>query len=307
MNLSGTYTALITPFKKNGEFDEESFRLLATTQARSHNHLVPCGTTGESPTLDLDEHIRAIEIAVEVAKGFHGIQVIAGIGSNNTKEAQKLAEKAGELGADAGLSVIPYYNKPGQEGNYRHQVAVADVGLPIVVYNIPGRCGGAGLLPEKIIRLAEHKNIVGLKAAAGVNEDLTTVLMRRPKDFAVLCGDDTLSFYMLSAGAEGIVSVMSNALPSAVHEYVDTMVTSRGSMNANQRYAHGRQLYFSLFPLFRASMTFGTNPEAIKEVTYIRRKQLLIPDYEPTLRSPMTRLTEKDRRTLQTIISNYDR
>jgi 4-hydroxy-tetrahydrodipicolinate synthase len=296
MKIEGTYTALITPFKGSGELDEESFVDLARLQAQAGNHLVPCGTTGESPTLDHAEHVRVIKMAVDVAREYQGIQVMAGIGSNNTKEAIKLAEEALMLGADAGLSVIPYYNKPGQEGNYQHQLAVAQVGLPLVIYNIPGRCGGPGLTPATILRMAEHENIIGLKAAAGVNDDLSEVLMKRPRDFSVLSGDDTLTFYMMAMGAEGVVSVTSNAFPGRVHGFVDGML--------KEEHVHGRFLNASLFPLFKACMSYGTNPEAIKEMVYLRRVWLHMPHYEPHLRLPMMRLPEEQRKNLATIVQD---
>jgi 4-hydroxy-tetrahydrodipicolinate synthase len=288
MGFRGTYTALITPFKENGTLDIESFERLCYGQCVAGNHLVPCGTTGESPTLSHEEHRLLIRTAIAVRKDFPNIQVVAGVGSNSTDEAIRLAEYALKAGADAGLSVDPPYNKPGQRGLYHHHKSIAEVGLPIIIYNIPGR-SPPGLTPDTILSLAEHENIVALKAAAGVNDGLTKVLFNRPEGFSVLSGDDTLTHYMIPPGGDGTVSVASNAIPKEIHDTVQWLLDgSPLGLEMTRRY----------MPIMKGFMENGTNPEGIKEGVYHLREFLGVPDYVPVLRSPMMRLEEHQRRNV---------
>jgi len=298
MKLQGTCTALITPFKEDYSIDWDTFETLVHLQAKAGNHLVPCGTTGESPTISHSEQRDLIQLTCDIAKDYPGVKVIAGIGSNDTRgEAVPLAEFALQAGADYGLSVIPYYNKPGQRGNIVHQKRISETGLPLIVYNIPGRCGGPGLSADTILWLSDKPGIAGLKAAAGVNDDLTKVLLNRPNEFSVLSGDDTLTFYMMAAGADGTISVASNVLPTQVHDSIELMLS--------KQYDKGFQAFKGLYPALKGNMSYGTNPESIKETAYIMRHQLGIPNYVPVLREPMMRLEVTDSKKLFETMKPY--
>lgn len=292
----GVYTALITPFRSDGSIDYESFQALCRLQLEAGNNLVPCGTTGESPTLSHDEQIDVIGAAVEVAKGYPGLKVMAGIGSNSTAEAIDLAERSLALGADLGLSVDPYYNKPDQAGAFQHHSEIAKVGLPLVVYVIPGRTGGTGTAPATLVDLAQDPNIIGLKAAFGVTTGLTDILRRRPEGFSVLSGDDPMTHYMIAGGGDGVVSVSSNVVPAEVNSYVTDLLGGKSEQ--------GFRKCMDLYPVLIGLMDHGQNPQGVKEAAYIMREQLGIPDYEPNLRLPMTRLAEGKRQSLAGIISD---
>ena len=217
--FTGTYTALVSPFR-GGKIDEPAFENLIEDQiAGGVDGIVPVGTTGESPTVDSDEHIHLIDLAVRFAKG--RVKVIAGTGSNSTAEAISLSQQAAEKGVDGLLVVNPYYNKPSQEGLFRHYQAIANsVPLPIMLYSVPGRtCGEISV--ETVLRLAsEIQNIVSLKEAGG-NVDRTSQLCAAvPKHFTVLSGDDALTLPFLSVGAVGVVSVASNLIPGEISKMV---------------------------------------------------------------------------------------
>jgi 4-hydroxy-tetrahydrodipicolinate synthase len=217
--FTGTYTALVSPFR-NGEIDEKAFEDLIEAQiAAGVDGIVPVGTTGESPTVDLDEHVRLIDLAVRFAKG--RVKVIAGTGSNSTKEAIWQSEQAAAKGADGLLLVNPYYNKPSQEGLFRHFQAMAKaVALPIMLYSIPARTGGEISL-ETVVRLAtEVPNIVSLKEAGGSVDRTSQLCAAVPEGFTVLSGDDSLTLPFLSVGAVGVVSVASNVIPEGVCKLV---------------------------------------------------------------------------------------
>ncbi len=296
LDVRGTYTALITPFNEDLSIDWKTYEKLVQRQAEAGNHLVPVGTTGESPTLNNKEHRDVFEITIDIAKDYPGIQVVAGIGSNNTIEAVDLTEFALKCGADAGLSVTPYYNKPQQKGHYLHQIAIANVGLPIILYNIPGR-SASGMTSDTILKLAEHDNIIGLKAADGLEGVLSPVLEGRPDGFSVLSGDDPLTHEMIRLGAEGVVSVASNLFPEKINRYVDLMLT-QGSDSASD-------LTAEYLPILAAIMSSGTNPEGIKESMYIAREAIGVPDYQPGLRLPMVRIGEQERNELREVINMY--
>ena len=219
MSFAGTHTALVTPFK-NGAFDREAFESLIESQiAGGVEGIVPVGTTGESPTLSHEEHSEVIQTAIECAKG--RCRVIAGTGSNSTAEAISLTREAERLGADAALLVAPYYNKPSQEGLYRHYRAIAGaVGIPMILYSIPGRCG-IEIGVETVARLAnECANIVGIKEAGGSVERVSQLQQALPADFEILSGDDSLTLPFLSAGGVGVISVASNLLPGQISALV---------------------------------------------------------------------------------------
>ena len=219
MSFAGTHTALVTPFK-DGAFDREAFESLIESQISGGvEGIVQVGTTGESPTLSHEEHSEVIETAIERAKG--RCRVIAGTGSNSTAEAISLTREAERLGADAALLVAPYYNKPSQEGVYRHYRAIAGaVGLPIILYSIPGRCG-IEIAVETVARLAtDCTNIVGIKEAGGSVERVSQLQQALPAGFEILSGDDSLTLPFLSAGGVGVISVASNLLPGQISALV---------------------------------------------------------------------------------------
>jgi 4-hydroxy-tetrahydrodipicolinate synthase len=214
--FEGAYTAIVTPFNKNGSVDDGRLKALIETQIESGiDGIVPVGTTGESPTLDYAEHEKVIELAVELCR--HRIKVIAGAGANSTSEALQLTEYALKCGADATLQVTPYYNKPNQEGLFRHFSAVADLGLPVVLYNIPGRTGRE-IAAETVVRLAKHPKIVALKEAGGSVDRVSQILQLC--NTTILSGDDPLTLPMMSVGAKGVISVASNIIPSQVAQMV---------------------------------------------------------------------------------------
>lgn len=218
--FKGTYTALVTPFKK-GLVDAPAFTALIERQiAAELEGIVPVGTTGESPTLNHEEHLRVIELAVQAAKG--RTQVIAGTGSNSTAEAIEYTQAAEKLGADAALLVAPYYNKPTQHGLYEHFMAIARAtDLPLILYSIPGRCG-IEIGVETTAKLArDAKNIVAIKEAGGSVDRVSRLRQAVPDGFAILSGDDSLTVPFMSVGAVGVISVASNLIPAEVKALVD--------------------------------------------------------------------------------------
>lgn len=215
--LRGAFTALVTPFTQEGEIDEPALTALLARQLDGGIHgLVPVGTTGESPTLSSDEDARVIEITIEAvrSRGLAGkVPVVAGTGSNDTRTVVMATQRAAALGADAALVVAPYYNKPDQRMLEAHYRTVADEGgLPIVVYNVPGRTG-TNVSAETVLSLARHPGIIALKEASGDLEQIMTIVRDRPAGFSVLSGDDSWTFAMMALGADGVISVASNEIP----------------------------------------------------------------------------------------------
>ncbi len=210
--FTGTGTALVTPFRRDGSLDEPTLRALIRRQIDAGiDFLVPCGTTGESPTLTHEEHLRVVEIAVELAKG--RVPVLAGAGGYNTAEVIALARELAEIGADGILSVTPYYNKPTQEGLYQHYKAIAAATtLPIVVYSVQGRTG-VNVESATVRRLAAIENIVGIKEASGNISQMAAILNAVPDDFNVLSGDDAITLPLIALGGRGVISVVSNEIP----------------------------------------------------------------------------------------------
>ncbi len=240
--FQGTFTALVTPFE-NDQVDEPAFvRLIEAQIAAGITGIVPVGTTGESPTLDHAEHLRVIKLAVTTAAG--RCLVVAGTGSNCTAEAVTLSAEAEKLGADALLIVAPYYNKPSQEGLFRHYKAIAQAtSLPIVLYSIPGRCG-IEIAVETCVRLAKAcKNIVAIKEAGGSVERVTALRAALPPEFDILSGDDSLTLPFIAAGAVGVISVASNLIPGPVGDLVGAALAGN--------YDEARRLHFQLYPLFK--------------------------------------------------------
>ncbi len=249
--FEGCFTALVTPFR-NGEVDETALRALVRFQLEQGiDGLVPVGTTGESPTLSFEEHPRVIETVLEEAAG--RCPVIAGTGGNSTGEAVELTRHAAAAGATATLQVTPYYNKPTQEGLYRHFSEVADKGgLPVVLYNVPGRTGRE-IEIATIARLAQHPNIVAVKEAGGSVDRVSRIL--DACEITVLSGDDSLTLPMMALGAKGIISVASNLVPAEVTALVHAALDGRWS--------EARERHFRLYPLFR-DLFIETNPIPIK-------------------------------------------
>ena len=243
--FKGTYTAIVTPFK-NGQIDEDGFRKLIDFQiAGGVDGIVPVGTTGEAATLDYDEHLRVIEIAVQQAKG--RCKIIAGTGSNSTREAIELTQKAEKLGIDCALLASPYYNKPTQEGIYRHYRAIGESSsLSLMLYNVPGRTAGEiGI--ETCARLARDcETIIAIKEAGGSTDRVSALKNVLPPEFTILSGDDSMTLPFMAVGAVGVVSVASNVIPKGITELVNNFLGERptDAMRVHLRYF---QLFKDLF------------------------------------------------------------
>lgn len=249
--FKGAYTAVVTPFGRDGGVDYGRMRELLERQiAAGIDGVVPVGTTGESPTLDVAEHEKVIATTVAVCSG--RIPVIAGTGANSTSEALELTRHAMAVGADATLQVTPYYNKPNQEGLYRHFSTVADLGLPVVLYNIPGRTGRE-IAVETVARLARHPKIAAIKEAGGTVDRVSQIL--DVCAIPVLCGDDSLTLPMMAVGACGVVSVASNIAPRPVAELVHAALEGRWA-EAQALHRHWYRLFTDLF--------IDTNPIPVK-------------------------------------------
>ena len=251
--FQGSMVALVTPFK-DGRVDEVKLRELVEFQIKNGTDvLVPCGTTGESPTLSHDEHKRVIELTVAAAN--KRIPVVAGTGSNSTVEAIDLTRYAKKAGADGALVVLPYYNKPTQQGLIAHCRAIADaVELPLILYNIPGRTG-INMLPETLAVLADHPNIVGMKEATGNLEQMTQDIILCGDKLSFLSGDDTLTLPLMAVGGRGVISVVANIVPRDVSDL------TRAFLNGDWKRA--REIHLKLFPLCQA-MFYETNPIPVK-------------------------------------------
>jgi 4-hydroxy-tetrahydrodipicolinate synthase len=251
--FSGAFTALVTPFR-NGEVDVEALEGMVEFQiAHGINGLVPCGTTGETPTLSEEEDRLVVETVVRTANG--QVPVIAGTGSNNTESAIKYTKMAEEVGADGSLQVSPYYNKPTQEGLYRHFAAVAEsTNLPLILYNIPGRTS-VTINAETIARLAEIPNIVGVKDSTLSMNIISDMRNLCGEEFDILSGDDPITLPLMALGGKGVISVASNVAPAAVSEMVGALL--------EENFERGRELHYELLPLFRV-LFVETNPIPVK-------------------------------------------
>ncbi len=251
--FKGSIVAIVTPFK-DGKVDEEAYRELIEFQIENGTHaIVPCGTTGESATLNMEEHGRVIDIAVEAVN--KRVPVIAGTGGNSTREAIELTEYAKKSGVDGTLQVTPYYNKPTQEGLYQHFKAIAEaVALPQVLYNVPGRTS-INMLPETVARLAELPEVVAIKEASGNPGQMAEIVKLAGDKITLLAGDDIVALPVLALGGKGVVSVVANIAP---RETAD-MVNAWEDGNIEK----ARELYYRLFPLFQA-MFYETNPIPVK-------------------------------------------
>ncbi len=286
--FEGSIVAIVTPFK-DGQVDEEAYRKLIEFQIENGTSaIVPCGTTGESATLDVNEHARVIDIAVEAVN--KRVPVIAGTGGNSTQEAIELSRHAKEVGADATLQVCPYYNKPTQEGLFRHFEAILkEVPLPQVLYNVPGRTS-VNLLPETVARLAKFPEIVAIKEASGNLGQMADVVLLAGENITLLSGDDNLTLPVLAIGGKGVISVVANIVPRDSANLVKTW--------ADGNLAEAQTLYFKLLPLCKA-MFFETNPIPVKTSAALMG---LIGD---EMRLPMCPMSPANLEKLKKALSDY--
>ena len=286
MKLQGCGTALVTPFQSDGSLDEPCLRALVNWQIESKiDFLVPCGTTGETPTLTHDEWLRVIDIVIETGAG--RVPIMAGATSNSTREAVEKAKLVGSRkGVDCILSASPYYNKPTQEGQYQHFKAIAEaVDKPIVLYNVPGRTA-ANIEPATLARLAKLKNIVGVKEASGNMSQIAEVCNAVPENFSVFSGDDSLTLPVISLGGVGIVSVASNEIPREMAEM------TRAALAGDWQKA--RTIHRKFLPLMQANF-IESNPMPVKAVLAMMGK------IEENYRLPMLRMKEDTRAKLEKI------
>ncbi len=285
--FAGAMTALITPFR-DGEVDFETLdELLEFQLERGIDGIVPVGTTGECPTLSHDEHKKVIERVVKTVA--HQVPVIAGAGSNSTAEAIELATFSKKVGADATLQVDPYYNKPTQEGFYQHfKVIAEEIDLPMVLYDIPGRCG-AGMTVDTIVRLSKIENIVALKDATGQMDHVSEIATRC--DMTILSGDDSMTLPIAAVGGKGVISVVSNIAPSDVKAMTDAILEGD--------FATALKWHKKLFTLSRNMLGLATNPIPIKAA-------LAMLNMSPEeMRLPMTPLEESKKVTLRQTLKEY--
>jgi 4-hydroxy-tetrahydrodipicolinate synthase len=281
--FTGTYTALVTPFR-NGAIDERALERLIQIQIKAGvGGIVPVGTTGESPTVDYDEHIHIIALSVKFARG--RIQVLAGTGGNSTTEAVYLTEHAGKVGADGSLQVAPYYNRPTQEGLFQHFREVARcTRLPIVLYSIPGRCG-VEIGVETVKRLAQEcKNIIGIKEAGGNADRVSQLRAALGPRFEIMSGDDSLTLPFMAVGAQGVISVASNVIPRQVAQMVRAYAAgkTRAALRLHQKY----------YPLFK-DLFIETNPVPVKAAL------AMLGQIEEECRLPLVPMSAKNRQTLR--------
>ena len=273
---------MVTPFAKDGSVDYGRLQAIVDEQvAGGVEGICAVGTTGESPTLDHAEHHKVIEKTIEFAQG--KVKIIAGTGANSTAEAISLTKAAiAAGGSDATLQVTPYYNKPNAEGIYRHFMTIADLGLPVVLYNVPGRSGKEIPL-EVVARLAKHEKIVAIKEAAG-SVDRVSAIKNLCPDFTVLSGDDGLALPMISVGAEGVISVASNVIPREMGDMV------RAALAGD--FATARQVHAKSYPLFH-DLFIDTNPVMVKEAMWLMGR------LERVFRLPLCETTEKNLETMR--------
>lgn len=282
--FTGTYTAIVTPFRSNGQLDEVALERLVKAQIKGGvDGIVPCGTTGESPTLSYEEHVQVIELTVKFAAG--RCKVIAGTGANSTSEAIYLTKAAEEVGADASLQVAPYYNKPTQEGLFQHFKAIAaETDLPLILYSIPGRCG-VEIGVDTVKHLAGTcPNVVAIKEAGGSCDRVSQLRHALGRHFNILSGDDSLTLPFMSVGAEGVISVASNVIPREVSHMVDYFRSGRPDA--------ALKLHAKFYPLFK-DLFIETNPIPVKAAL------AMLGQVEENYRLPLVKMSSKNRAVLQ--------
>lgn len=286
--FTGSMVAIVTPFR-NGAVDREALRRLIEFQLENGTDaIVPCGTTGESATLSHEEHDMVVEFVVEVVDG--RVPVIAGAGSNNTAEAVRLTRHAKDAGADGALLITPYYNRPTQEGLFRHYETVAQaVDIPMVVYNVPSRTG-TDLLPDTVARLAEIPQIVGLKEATACMGRATEIVARTPEEFSLISGDDGTFFPLLCVGGRGVISVAANVAPGLMAGLYDAF--------AGGDFAAAAALHHRIQDLCRA-MFVETNPVPVKEALALMGRIV------PEVRLPLCSLRDESRDRLRGVLERY--
>ena len=287
--FTGTGTALVTPFRQDGSLDEPALRALVKRQLDAGiNFLVPCGTTGESPTLSHAEHLRVVEITLELAQG--KVPVLAGAGGYNTAEVIALARELKALGADGILSVTPYYNKPTQEGLYQHFKAIAaGVDLPIILYSVQGRTG-VNIEPATVVRLAQIENIVGIKEASGNISQMGAILNQVSSDFPVLSGDDSLTLPLIALGGRGLISVASNEIPAEMTRLVQAALAGD--------FAEARRLHYRYLPLMDVNFV-ESNPIPVKSA--LAEMDLLQPVWRLPLVPPKPENLNRIRAVLESL------
>ena len=287
--FTGTGTALVTPFRNDGSLDETVLRSLVKRQIDAGiNFLVPCGTTGESPTLTHTEHLRVVEITLEIAKG--KVPVLAGAGGYNTTEVISLAKELQKLGADGILSVTPYYNKPTQEGLFQHFKAIASaINLPIILYSVQGRTG-VNIEPATVLHLSQIKNIVGIKEASGSISQMGAILNLVSKDFLVLSGDDSLTLPLISLGGRGLISVASNEIPAEMTRLVQSALSGD--------FSEARRLHFQYLSLMDINFV-ESNPIPVKAA--LAEMGLLQPVWRLPLVSPKPENLARIRAVLESL------
>ncbi|MDP7350557.1 MAG: 4-hydroxy-tetrahydrodipicolinate synthase [Nitrospinota bacterium] len=283
--FQGSFVALVTPFK-NGKIDEDALKNLIEFQvANGTNGIVPCGTTGEAATLSIEEHNQVIDIAVGTVNG--RIPVIAGTGSNSTKEAIKMTIHAKETGANAALLITPYYNKPTQEGLYQHFKKIAgDVDIPIIVYNVPGRTS-VNMLPATTARLSEIKNIVGIKEASGSLQQVSETIKLCGENFSVISGDDANTLPIMAAGGKGVISVTANIAPDKI------AALCKASLDRN--FSEARKLHYELLDL-NIGMFIETSPGPVKTALFLMGK------VTDEVRLPLASMNNSNLSTLKSLL-----
>jgi 4-hydroxy-tetrahydrodipicolinate synthase len=285
--FKGCYVAIVTPFKK-GEIDEDSFRkLIGFCLEKGVDGIVPCGTTGESPTLSFDEHKRVVEITVKEVN--RQVPVIAGTGSNSTLEAEELTQFARKAGADAALIITPYYNKPTSKGLEAHYRKLEAVGLPIIIYNVPSRTG-VNIDAALVAKLSKLPHIAGIKEASGDMDQVSTIVSLSEPDFSVLSGNDSHTLPILSLGGVGVISVLANILPGEMSQMVDAYL--KGNISK------AKELHYKIYPLSRA-MFIETNPLPVK--TAMARMGLI----EAEWRLPLDGMKKENEERLEKALAEY--
>jgi len=285
--LKGCGTALVTPFQADGRLDEAALKKLVEFQiSEGIDFLVPCGTTGESATLTVEEHLRVVELVLSQSNG--RVPVIAGAGGNNTRKVIELVRECEKLGADGILSVSPYYNKPTPEGLYQHYRAIAEAtSLPVIVYNVPGRTS-SNIEPDTIVRLSQIENIVGVKEASGNITQVGEIVTRVPDDFLVFSGDDALTLPIIALGGVGVISVISNEVPGPM------IKLTRLCLEGN--FEEARRLNKQLFPLMKVNF-IETNPIPVKAA-------LAMMGYiEESYRLPLTPMKPENKEKLKNVLA----
>lgn len=290
MNLQGSIVALVTPFK-NGKVDEVSFKNLIEWHLQQGTHgILVLGTTGEAATIEFEERKKLMEITLEIAKG--KVPLIVGTGTNDTSKVLKYTKLAEEMGFDAALIVTPYYNKPTQKGLYEHYSFIAkNTKIPIIIYNVPGRTA-INILPDTTAKLAQIENIVGIKEACGDIKQVTELILKCPKDFTILSGDDFTAYASVLLGAKGVISVAANIMPKMMANLMES------SLNGEIEKAKELNLY--LYPLYKA-LFIETNPVPAKTALWLMGKI-----ETPEVRLPLSPLTESSLETLKKVLKEYN-